>query len=220
MAYLQSRAYLKSVGSIFKVLPNGNEAALAVQFGALGDLDIIAFVQYAGDSGFYSVGSLVEAVQESDLVQQILSSAILANGQSVWNSVSPAGAVAAATWAQIYAGGQYISPVNNQTFSGTQGINQAFQDFVSTHTTAQDEQATDTQWFQGVFEKALQTWLDSALTTPAPTFTNNFLTFPAQQDGIQNAEALGYAQFARVTLSTDPNNPNRLIVGAGPVPQV
>lgn len=213
MTAIYSKAGLSDIQTFFFPQADGSVLGLTGIFGALGDIDVIGYKQFPNDNVFVSFGSFTLAVQEESLVKEILQSAILPNGQTVWNAISPPGAMNGATYAQIEASQStdpapqmgYVSPVINGTFYGSQAIDQIMQDYDTTHTLAQVEQATGA-WLAYKGAK-FQAWLTPAYASaqPASYVQSSFNPNPDQVGSVQNAEAMAIAEFQRILVDVNGN---------------
>ena len=176
-------------------------------------------VQYAARPAWYPPDvfeELAEFEYEGD--PATMAQAILTDG-GLWNTSAPD--ATGATWAELYAGGDYVSPTDGQTYSGTNAINRKFQDYLQGATTAGVEEATQ-HWLVNTYLPSIQAHLDATLAGlspqpdpgPVPPVTTEFP--PNLVNGVPTALQIGVTQFSRVVMSVDGSG--RVVLSAGPVP--
>jgi len=176
-------------GAAFGIRGDGIETCIRVS-GAIGGMTVAFLHRWSWDDLFTQTAIRVYASSDSDLVKKIMVSG------GLWD----------ASWQALNA----------------QEVSARFSDWVSQNTTRVCEASTDAQWWRGTVLPYLQAEGDiiwGNLVDPGPPVNPTpAQQFPPTAKGIPIATTLGIAQATRLTLSPDPNNPSRILVGTIPVP--
>lgn len=199
----------------FITMPDGTERCVRVGIDFMSGIAVNLYVRLVGDMYFYPV-PMAQDIYSTDWL--IVKEIGLDGGW--WGQPTAAGQP---TYAQLEANGAliYTSPRTGVSSPGITGISAAFADWVIINTTNACQVATN-HWLeekflpkiQGAIDWAYENWFQPPPPQPAPP-----KDYPPQVKGkVVNALALCDAQGMRLQLSVDPQNPDRVLVAAGPAP--
>lgn len=120
------------------------------------------------------------------------------------------------TWQQIEDGAAFID-TNGQSYSGTVGVSQLFDDYCASDNCFGILTSTD-KWMQLSCVAKVQARLDAtinATVAPPPPVLPTYP--PGATDIITSATGVVIAQQSRMTGTIDPANPLRIVVGTTPI---
>lgn len=194
----------------FVVLDSGNEAAIRVTLSAynVGEVDLNLYMRWHYQDGFTGVGFKTLEYDGPSAVESFLRSG------GVWD----------ASWQALKDGGSYVSTRDGQTYVAGYAVVERFGDWTAVNTTKACEVAAEGSWWRGQEIPGMQAYCDAIfvgivtpdppapLPTPQEQFDPNKIGLIAVPAGLYLAEA------TRITLTKDPANGERPLVGSGNIP--
>lgn len=165
-------------------LPDGRKAKLKINSSGQ-DIMVAVLFQEIGYVDFHGVLARVFTADDYKMVESILKSG------GLWDQ----------SWQDLEDGGSYTWGSVTQT--GTSAVSLRFAYELREYTTRAARQATDVQWFKGVFIPFCQQLVDEAVANNPPIAPPTPVYDPYNPDGIgqvYQANIIAYMQFTRIRL--------------------
>lgn len=195
---------------------NGIERCYRFGFDSIGGYSCVFYGKPSYDPLFYVVGGTDFISSDFEGCKEI------GVDGGFWNNPTAPGQP---TWQDLATDQtgtkSYVSPRTGVSYPGIRGISAAMTDWLIVNSNKSCQDAT-THWLsiplgkvQMAADAAFASWAPDPPPVPVPQKDYK----PAVVGQVQNTLILMDCQSVRVTLTVDPHDSSRVVLGAGPVPQ-